>query len=233
MPQITGKLGKMLRNNRGLIAFVFLMVVFRGAIADWNVVPTGSMNPTIIEGDRILVDKLAYDINLPFTTISLLQLDNPGRGDIVVFESGKAGKRLVKRVVAVPGDVVVMRNNQLMINGEPAVYRTLEQGTPDNNDNEVLSGSSPITVTESMLDYSHPIQLLRRYHSPLQNFGPVAVPNDHYLMMGDNRDNSADSRVYGFVPRGEITGQAKRVLFSLDYDRYYLPRAARVLTPLL
>ncbi|MCI0508420.1 MAG: signal peptidase I [Gammaproteobacteria bacterium] len=229
-----GKLRKLLQNNRGLIVFAFLMVVFRGAIADWNVVPTGSMNPTIIEGDRILVNKLAYDVNLPFTTFSLLQLGNPGRGDIVVFESGKAGKRLVKRVVAVPGDVVLMRDNHLIINGEAAVYQPLGQRTPDNPDSaETLPAAAPVTVTESILEYSHPVQLLHRHRSPLQNFGPVTVPDDHYLMMGDNRDNSADSRVYGFVPRGEITGQAKRVLFSLDYNRYYLPRAERVLTPLL
>jgi signal peptidase I len=127
-----------------------------------------------------------------------------------------------------------MRDNHLMINGEAAVYQPLERRTPDNpKSTETLPAAAPITVTESILDYSHPVQLLRWHRSPLQNFGPVAVPDDQYLMMGDNRDNSADSRVYGFVPRGEITGQAKRVLFSLDYDRYYLPRSERVLTPLL
>ena len=83
------------------------------------------------------------------------------------------------------------------------------------------------------LGYSHPVKLMRQYQSPLQNFGPVTVPEDHYLMMGDNRDNSADSRVFGFVPREEITGKAHRVLFSLDYNHYYLPRSDRLLTPLL
>ena len=77
---------KLLKQNRGFLTFIFLIVLFRGAIADWNVVPTGSMNPTIVEGDRILVDKLAYDINLPFTSIRLFELNNPKRGDIVVFD---------------------------------------------------------------------------------------------------------------------------------------------------
>ena len=224
------KIAKLLKSNRALIVFILLMVVFRGAIADWNVVPTGSMKPTIVEGDRILVNKLAYDINLPFSTITLMELDNPRRGDIVVFNSEKADKRLVKRVVAVPGDVVVLRSNRLMINGESAIYQPLvRQSSGDNEANKAPS----IIANESILGYSHPVKLMRQLQSPLQNFGPVMVPEDHYLMMGDNRDNSADSRVYGFVPREEITGKANRVLFSLDYDHYYLPRSDRLLIPLL
>ena len=223
------KIARFLKSNRAFIVFVLLMAVFRGAIADWNVVPTGSMQPTIVEGDRILVNKLAYDINLPFSTITLMELDNPGRGDIVVFNSMKADKRLVKRVVAVPGDVVSLRSNRLMINGEAATYQPLFQRSP--RDDEVIKGSSVI-VNESILGYSHPVKLMRQLQSPLQNFGPVTVPEDHYLVMGDNRDNSADSRVYGFVPREEITGKANQVLFSLDYDRNYLPRTDRLLLPL-
>ncbi|WP_455199845.1 signal peptidase I [Kaarinaea lacus] len=224
------KILKLLKSNRALIVFVLLMAVFRGAIADWNVVPTGSMQPTIVEGDRILVNKLAYNLNLPFSTITLLELADPARGDIVVFNSVKADKRLVKRVVAVPGDVVSLRGNRLMINGEAANYQPLFQHS--------LSDSEPVTaasviVNESILGYSHPVKLMRQLQSPLQNFGPVTVPEDHYLMMGDNRDNSADSRVFGFVPREEITGKANRVLFSLNYDRYYLPRSDRLLIPLL
>ena len=225
------KIADLLRNNRGFVVFILLMAVFRGAVADWNVVPTGSMNPTILEGDRILVNKLAYDINLPFSTITLLQLSNPRRGDIVVFNSDKAQKRLVKRVVAVPGDLVRLRHNQLMINGESAVYQPLVRGS--SNDDDGVSTAPSIVVNESILGISHPIKLMRQQQSRLQNFGPVTVPEDHYLMMGDNRDNSADSRVIGFVPREEITGKAHRVLFSLDYNDYYLPRPERLNTPLL
>lgn len=223
------KIARCLKSNRAFIVFILLMAVFRGAIADWNVVPTGSMKPTIVEGDRILVNKLAYDINLPFSTITLLELDNPKRGDIVVFNSEKADKRLVKRVVAVPGDVVNLRSNRLMINGESAIYQPLVRRS--SSDDEATTAPS-IIVTESILGYSHPVKLMRQLQSPLQNFGPVTVPEDHYLMMGDNRDNSADSRVYGFVPREEITGKANRVLISLDYDRYYLPRSERLFIPL-
>lgn len=230
------KLQQLIKSNRGLITFIVLMAVFRGAIADWNVVPTGSMNPTIVEGDRIFVNKLAYDINLPFTTISLIELDNPARGDIVVFNSEKAGKRLVKRVIAIPGDVVVLRDNKLMINGVSASYHsdlTISKYSDDNYNDDGKAHESAVIVIESLLGYSHPIKLIKRNHSPLQDFGPVTVPANHYLMLGDNRDNSADSRVIGFVPREEIIGKANRVIISLDYDRYYLPRTDRILTPLL
>lgn len=80
------------RENRGFILFMLLMLVFRSSFADWNHVPTGSMKPTIIEGDHILVDKLAYDIQLPFTGLSLAHIDNPERGEIVIFESEVSDK---------------------------------------------------------------------------------------------------------------------------------------------
>src|SRR6187402_3582202 len=90
------------KENKSFFIFVVLMLVFRSALADWNTVPTGSMKPTILEGDRIAVNKLAYDLRVPFTAISLLKLADPERGDIVVFESKASAKRLVKRVIGLP-----------------------------------------------------------------------------------------------------------------------------------
>ena len=112
-----GGLLKLLKDNKAYILFVVLMMVFRSAVADWNDVPTGSMKPTIIEGDRIFVNKMAYDVRLPFTTVSLAKLADPVRGDIVIFDSQASGKRLVKRVVGVPGDVVALQDNVLSVNG--------------------------------------------------------------------------------------------------------------------
>ena len=223
------RIKQILRQNRGFLTFIVLLVLFRGAIADWNVVPTGSMKPTIVEGDYIFVNKLAYDVNVPFTTLHLMELGNPKRGDIVIIESEKAGKRLVKRVVAVPGDVVALNENVLTINSELAHYQQLKSM----NKPDVKLKPNTLTFKESIAGYSHLINLMPNRRSPLQNFGPVVVPEGQYLMMGDNRDNSADSRVFGFVPRTEITGKANRVLFSLDYDHNYMPRDNRILTPLL
>lgn len=112
------KLTTFWRNNRGFIVFVSLMLMFRSAVADWYEVPSGSMQPTIQIGDRILVDKMAYDLRLPFSAVSLKKQADPRQGDIVVFVSKVADNRLVKRVIGVPGDVVAMQNNVLTINGK-------------------------------------------------------------------------------------------------------------------
>src|SRR5947209_242579 len=99
---------------RQVRAFVFIFVILaalRSAVADWNDVPSGSMIPTILEGDRIFVNKLAYDLKVPFTTVHLATWDNPSRGDIVVFFSPDEGTRLVKRVIALPGDTIELRQN--------------------------------------------------------------------------------------------------------------------------
>ena len=97
--------------------FVALLIAtsFKSAIADWNIVPTGSMIPTILEGDRIFVNKLAYDLKIPYTTVHIAKWGAPQRGDIVVFYSPADGKRLVKRVVGLPGDSIAMQNNRLII----------------------------------------------------------------------------------------------------------------------
>ena len=213
-------LRKVWREYRGLAVFLVLMAIFRSALADWNVVPTGSMKPTIVEGDRILVNKLAYDLKIPLTHISLHRFADPMRGDIVVFDSNAADTRLVKRVIGLPGDTVQMRDNRLTINGIAARYSGIEY-EPD-----------ATFAIESYLNMSHRIELAPAGASRFSTFGPVTVPRDHYLVLGDNRDNSADSRYYGFIPRDEIVGNAKTIVLSLDYDDYYIPRADRFLRPL-
>ena len=102
------------REYRGFALFILLMIVFRSALADWNTVPTGSMKPTIVEGDRIFVNKLAYDLKIPLTSISVHEFADPKRGDVVVFDSKAADTRLVKRVIGLPGDLVEMRDNRLV-----------------------------------------------------------------------------------------------------------------------
>jgi signal peptidase I len=203
------------KQNRRFILFIFLMVIFRSGIADWNTVPTGSMKPTILEGDRILVNKLAYDVRLPLTSISLYRHADPQRGDIVVFDSHKADKRLVKRVIGLPGDVTELRHNQLIVNGKAAEYSLL------------LKTADTLYLSEAIAGSEHQIMLHAQYQNPLNSFGPVQVPPNHYLVLGDNRDNSADSRVYGFVVRDEIIGRSRNVVLSLNYDNFYLPRAGR------
>ncbi|MGI0119042.1 signal peptidase I [Zooshikella sp. RANM57] len=202
------------KENKIFFLILGLMFVFRSAIADWNTVPTGSMKPTILEGDRILVNKMAYDIRIPFTHISLVKRSDPVRGDIIVFDSAVSKKRLVKRVIGVPGDSVTLINNVLYINGKKLNYQDLQHShlTSDK--------------TENLIGVEHTIRI-KNSGSAMSNFPPVLVPKDQYLVLGDNRDNSADSRVIGFIPRDEIVGRSKTVVLSLNYNNYYLPRTNR------
>src|SRR5205814_10326257 len=145
---------------RSFVLFVILMIIFRSALADWNVVPTGSMKPTILEGDRILVNKLAYDFKVPLTHTSLYKFADPKRGDVVVFDSKLADTRLVKRVIGLPGDTVEMRDNRLTINGIDAQYFAVQYS------------DDAIFAIESYLGMSHRIELARTGNSRLSTIGP-------------------------------------------------------------
>jgi signal peptidase I len=200
------------RENKSFIIFLSLMFIFRSACADWNTVPSGSMKPTILEGDRIAVNKMAYDLRVPFTHILLVKFSDPQRGEIAVFDSKASDKRLVKRVVGIPGDTVSMENNQLFINGTAIQY----EKNGDNTDQ-----------LEHLFNTTHAVRISNPNDHAFANFPAVIVPANHYLMLGDNRDISADSRVIGFVPRNEFVGRSSAVVMSFNYDNFYIPRADR------
>ena len=214
-------LQKAWQDNKSFLIFIVLMTLFRSALADWNTVPTGSMKPTIIEGDRITVNKLAYDLRIPFTHISLYRLGEPQRGEIVVFDSKVSDKRLVKRVIGIPGDAVAMVNNQLYINGKAISYERTSDSQHSENTHQ--SGDQ----VEHLFNVTHRVRISNPINHAFANFPTVIVPAGHYLMLGDNRDNSADSRVIGFVPRDEIIGRSSAVVMSFNYDNFYLPRPDR------
>src|SRR5256885_9357797 len=112
---------------RPLLVLTLVLFSIRSSLADWNDVPTGSMKPTIVEGDRVFINKLAYDLKVPFTTRHIAEWGNPRRGEIVVFYSPHNGQRLVKRVIGLPGDTVELRNNVLVLNGQAVDYQPIEQ----------------------------------------------------------------------------------------------------------
>jgi len=218
------------REYRATLLFLLLMLMFRSAWADWMTVPTGSMNPTIIEGDRILVDKHVFGLRLPWTLTRITDGRDPQRGEIVVFDSPVDGISMVKRVVGVPGDVIESDDRGLIINGVRAEYRegdaTLIGGLL-----EVTQGREPVVLRESGALPDHDI-LRMPFPSPREYFGPLRVPEDTYFMLGDNRDNSADSRYIGFVPRRNIVGLTSRVAISFNPENFYLPRSGRYFDPL-
>jgi signal peptidase I len=218
------------RENRGLLLFLLLMLTFRSAWADWVTVPTGSMNPTIVEGDRVLVDKHVFGLRLPWTLVRLTDGRDPQRGEIVVFDSPADGVSLIKRVVGLPGDVIELDERGLMVNGTRALYGPGDQTHVD----DLLAGTrayGPVVIRESGVMPEHDILHMRAGGSA-PRFGPVRVPDGMYFMLGDNRDNSHDSRFIGFVPRRNIVGLASTVAVSFDPGNYYLPRSGRWARPL-
>ncbi len=212
-----------------MLIMLLVMFAFRSAVADWNDVPTGSMNPTIMEGDRVFVNKLAYDLKIPFTTRHVMQWSDPKRGDVVVFFSPADEKRLVKRVVGLPGDRIEMVSNELLVNGEPVKYEPLDPKII----NEIApeKQSQHHFATELLAEHPHPV-MATPLRPSARSFGPITVPDGQFFMMGDNRDNSFDSRFYGSVERQRIVGRASAVVMSLDRDDYYLPRWHRFFTGL-
>lgn len=208
-----------------------VMFSFRSAIADWNDVPTGSMKPTILEGDRIFINKVAYDLKFPFTTFRIAQWDNPKWGDVVVLRSPEDGKRLVKRVIGLPGDVIELRGDRLYRNGRAAIYSNLDAEVVDQV--EAQERAYFLFANEEVEGRQHPVMVLLGSAVHLQPpFGPFEIPADHYFMMGDNRNNSRDSRYFGTVHRSEILGRAVGVALSLDRKNYWKPRWDRFFSKL-
>ncbi len=181
-----------------LLAFairVFVVQAFK--------IPSGSMIPTLLIGDHILVSKLSYGLQWPsdcklkmnfppvtcYTTKVVVPADNPERGDVIVFRYPEdEEKDFIKRVVGVPGDTIEIRNKAVYINGAPA----LDSGYTQRVDPGTIDGSI----------------------NPRDNFGPVTVPPDSYFVMGDNRDQSLDSRFWGYVSAEKIKGKALRIYWS-------------------
>lgn len=209
---------------RPLAVPLLLIASAKSAIADINYVPTGSMKPTILEGDVVFINKLAYDLRVPFTFTRLARWSEPARGDIVVCYSPADDMRLVKRVVGVPGDTVELRGDVLFLNGARQNYVPLPATVTQ--DISAAERSRAIFAQEILDQRPHAVMALPGIPA-VRDFGPISVPADRYFMMGDNRNNSNDSRFFGFVGRREIVGEAKGVFVSADLDRWLQPRFRR------
>ncbi len=188
-------------------------------------IPSGSMQPTLLVGDWLFVNKLAYGPHVPGTNINLPGYDEPARGDVIVFKSpdqrdqpDDPNPTLVKRLVAVAGDTVHMRGGLFFLNGEP-------QPQPDAmRDNPKLDGSFSHPLFEWQA--AHEIQGARMGDPPdvptLDDWGPLVVPAGYLFMLGDNRYDSKDGRYWGLVPRENVRGRPAFVYYSyngLDSDR--------------
>lgn len=214
---------------RPLAIPLLLVTAAKSALADINYVPSGSMKPTILEGDVVFIDKLAYDLRVPFTTARVARWAEPARGDIVVCFSPTDGTRLVKRVIGTPGDTVELRGDVLFLNGERQAYSLLPDAAT--RDLAPAERSHAQFASETIDSRSHAIMVLPGV-AARRDFGPVQVPAGSFFMLGDNRDNSFDSRFFGFVPRPAIVGRARGVFVSADLDRWLQPRFGRFFSAL-
>lgn len=221
------------------LGIIFIVLgSFRSAIADWNDVPSGSMEPEVLTGDRIGVDKRAFGIHVPFTKNKWLtdRWDAPDRGDIVVAYSPDMNDqvRIVKRVVGVPGDTIEVVDGRIVLNGEAVAYVEVEadvagkylssraRGLGEFYE-ELLPASDP-----SDEDGVSPHYVRYAPDAPKnRSFGPITLGEDEFFFMGDNRDESKDGRVYGVTPGDRIVGRAFGVAFSLNHDQFFLPRVTR------
>jgi signal peptidase I len=166
----------------GLIA-VLLALVIRTFLVQAFKIPSGSMESTLLVDDHLLVNKFLYGTRIPFTDKDFLRFRDPRHGDIIVFRYPQNPRRdFIKRCIGVPGDTIEVKDKELYVNGQLQV--------------------EPYVLHRDLAVYP------RASGSPRDNFGPVTVPADSYFMMGDNRDFSADSRFWGFLPRKLIKGKA-------------------------
>ena len=205
------------------LVLALVIIPIRSAIADSNWVPSGSMKPTLLEGELIYVNKLAYDLRVPLTFKRVARWDDPHAGDVVVFFSPEDGKRLVKRVIATPGDTLELRDEVLIVNGKRLQYEVIDAAPVKN---EVYEDAHPVVAIEHGPRDPHRMMILPS-RDAMRSFGPIKVPDGKYFMMGDSRDNSYDSRFFGVVDREQIVGRAQRVLLSFDINRWYGPRFGR------
>lgn len=189
---------------------LLVVLVLRSFIVEPFQIPSGSMIPTLKVGDFILVNKFAYGLRLPVTGTKILSLGEPQRGDVMVFFPPNDKRYFIKRVVGLAGDEIRVINNVLFVNGEKMPQSTLDKAAPhfiQKSQKEHNSASNAQVMMENLDGVDH---LLRKHKTPGRlgrNFSTV-VPEGHYFMIGDNRDNSSDSRVWGSVPEENVVGQA-------------------------
>lgn len=190
-PAPRSRLRRIMRELVMLAAFVLVLLSARSTLADHYRVPSGSMEPTIEVGDRILVNKAAYGLRVPFTTAYVARFHGPAIGDVVVLDSPEEDKVLLKRVVGVPGTTIEVRGGRVVIDGKlaPVEHR------PDGLHEQLGAADHSLRLTQG--------------GGP--DWGPVAIPQGRYLVMGDNRGDSRDGRFFGLVTGEAILGRAMGV----------------------
>jgi signal peptidase I len=195
---------------------VLIALLLRAFVIEPFKIPSGSMIPTLKVGDHIFVSKFSYGIQIPFTRIKLFR-STPSRGDVVVFIWPRdESKDFIKRIVAIGGDTVAVRRNVIYLNGKPIKPLTLSTKCRyrDRDESGQVGDIRDCVAREEHLDDNTYRVILDRGGSSMLDLEPTKVPEGHVFVMGDNRDNSHDSRAWGFVPEENIKGKALLVWLS-------------------
>lgn len=202
--------------SRSLFPVLLIVLLFRSFLFEPFKIPSGSMIPTLLVGDFIIVNKFSYGIRLPVLNKKVIDLGKPQRGDVVVFRYPiDPGVNFIKRAVGLPGDTITYRDKQLFVNGE----RVQETSGGRFKSSEVkcsTPAADAVLFDEQLGDVNH--KILQHENSRSRN-GQWVVPEGHYFMMGDNRDRSNDGRMWGFVPEENLLGRAVGIWLNFDFDK--------------
>ncbi|HCY14141.1 MAG TPA: signal peptidase I [Gammaproteobacteria bacterium] len=212
-PSTAARIPLLVEYSRAFFPIILVVFLLRSFVIEPFRIPSGSMLPSLYIGDFILVSKFSYGLRLPIINRLIVATGRPDRGDVMVFRFPRDPKtNFIKRVVGLPGDVLVYRDKQLMINGQAATLQNTWrlEGEPAD-----AAGSAVVEYLEQLGDSSHGVLLDSKRQSRSIR---VSVPEGQYFVMGDNRDHSNDSRFWGFVPEENIVGRAFFVWFSWDFS---------------
>jgi signal peptidase I len=196
---------------RSFFPVLFVVLILRSFIIEPFRIPSGSMLPTLEIGDFILVNKFAYGIRLPVLKSKIIDIDEPKRGEVAVFRYPVDNKTdYIKRVIGLPGDRIQWINKQLYVNGQEVQHVPVGDYDALDRHNNVLP---TLRLTETLGEFEHDIIVVRNHPG---RSGEAIVPEGQYFVMGDNRDNSNDSRIWGFVPEENLVGKAMIVWMHLN-----------------
>ncbi|ROU07964.1 signal peptidase I [Lysobacter enzymogenes] len=200
--------------SKAFFPVLLVVLLLRSFVAEPFRIPSNSMMPTLLTGDFVLTNKFVYGLRLPISNTKVLPLGAPERGDVVVFHSvQRADVNLIKRVVGLPGDRVEYRDGRLTINGAAVGYAPVGVYTGHGSGAEATGAQE---LSETLGRHVHRVLLRRDLPQPLLAEGEWTVPAGQYFVMGDNRDNSEDSRYWGFLPERNLVGRAFLVWLNFD-----------------
>lgn len=200
-----------------LFPVLVLVLVFRSFLFEPFKIPSGSMIPTLWIGDFIVVSKFSYGLRLPVLNSKIIETGEPRRGDVMVFRYPEDERvNYIKRVVGLPGDTISYRNKMLYINGDPITQERVGPWVGEGL-NRNIPGTSPVLRSEHLGEGAHHIVVYP--NRPDGRIESMTVPEGHYFVLGDNRDQSLDSRSWGFVPEENLVGKAVRIWMHWDCSR--------------